>query len=121
MSPRRRGFSLLEVLVALLVLALAMAALVRTAAGAAAQLADRRERVIAQWVASNAISEVRLAPGLPARGIRSGEARMAGRDWRWRMTVADTALPGVRRLDVAVTADDGTAPVLVLTGFAGTP
>lgn len=118
-SRRARGFSLLEVLVALAVLALGMAAVVRTAGQQATLLRQAREHAFAQWVASNAITEARLAHDLPDSGLREGVADMGGRRWRWRMQIAATPVAGVRRLEVSVAADGSNAPVLSLTGFAG--
>lgn len=113
-----RGFSLLEVLVALAVLALAMSALVRTAALHGQALQDARERSYARWVASNAIAEARLSGGLAAEGTRTGDAEMGRMRWHWRMVVVQTPLPGVLRLDVSVATAQGRA-VLALSGYAG--
>lgn len=111
------GFSLLEVLVALAVLALAMSALVRTAALHGQALQDARERTYARWVASNVIAEARLSGALP-EGTSTGDADMGRMHWHWRMTVVPTPLPGVLRLDVGVATAQGRT-VLALSGFAG--
>lgn len=119
MPADRRGFSLLEVLVALAVLAIGMAALVRTAALQTDGLRSARDRTYAQWVASDVIAETRLANNAPASGIREGEATMGGQRWHWRMQIAPTAVAGIRRLDVSVYASNGKQPVLMLSGFLG--
>jgi general secretion pathway protein I len=118
MRANAPGFTLLEVLVALVVLALAMSALVRTTALQADGLHDARQRTYAQWVAANAITDARLGGALPAQGVREGEMAMGRVRWRWRMVVSPTAVAGIRRLDVGVRAADGRQ-VLVLSGFAG--
>lgn len=115
---RLRGFTLLEVLVALAVLALAMAALVRTASQETRSLADERERTLAQWVAANAIAESRLATPLPTNGQRSGEVEMGGRRWHWDMSISMATDEGIRRLEVAVRPVQDQQPLLTLTGFA---
>ncbi len=117
MAVERGGFSLLEVLVALAVLALVMAALVRTAGQEARALAQAREHSLAQWLAADLIAEARLEPALPASGLRQGRTRLDGRDWRWTMTIGTTEA-GIRRLDVVVNLDAESRPVLTLTGFA---
>lgn len=118
---RAPGFTLLEVLVALAILALGMAAVVRTAGQQATLLRQAREHSYAQWVASNVITETRLARPLPGSGLREGEAVMGGQRWRWRMAIAATPVAGIRRLDVEVFAEASGHPVLSLTGFAGEP
>jgi general secretion pathway protein I len=115
------GFTLLEVLVALLLMSLALAGLMRLSALEARAAAQLRDTTLAQWVASNAIAETRLRESFPAIGTREGESAMAGRQWRWRMRVSGTEEPTIRRLDVSVFAPEareGEALVANLTGFA---
>ena len=118
MCSNRSGFSLLEVLVALAVLALAMSALIRTAALQGEGLNDARQRSYAQWVAANVITQARLSGALPVEGTSAGEMRMGEVQWRWRMVVLPTPVAGIRRLEVSVATAQGRN-VLVLSGFAG--
>lgn len=121
------GFTLLEVLVAVLLLGLALTALVRLAGLEARATAQLRESTFAQWVAANALAETRLAEPFPPPGRREGEATMAGRRWRWRLDVQPTDEPSIHRLEVQVTdaapdvARDAAGDPAVLgrlTGFA---
>lgn len=118
-AERRTGFSLLEVLVALAVLSLALAALVRTAGQEARLLAEARERSQAQWIAANLIAEARLAPALPATGRSEGRLAFGGREWSWRMDVSATGVGTLRRLDVEVVPEGDGLGSVRLTGFAG--
>ncbi len=118
---RTRGFTLLEVLVALVVLALSLTALVRLSALEARALADLRERTVAHWVAANVLEETRLAESWPATGLRNGSTRMGGREWRWELAVQDTDEPAIRRLDVSVQLSQGDGAGAALTGFVGRP
>ncbi len=126
MVDRSRGFTLLEVLVALLLLSLALVALVRTTSLEARALAQLNDATLAQWVASNAIAELRLREPRPAVGRREGRVELGGRRWQWRMDIAGTSEPGLMRLDVDVFVDpaeerrvDRAEPVARLTGFTG--
>lgn len=123
---KTRGFTLLEVLVALLLLSLALVALVRLAGLDARATAQLREGTIAQWVAANALAETRLRETFPAVGRSSGEATMAGQRWRWTLDVSATDEPLIRRMDVEVVLigaslheDDGIAARM--SGFASRP
>ena len=105
--PKRcRGFTLLEVLVALAVLAIAMAALIKGAGDNARSAAYLRDKTLAQWVGMNVIAEQRLATGWPAPGIKRGREEMARHEWFWELKVSETFDVDVRRLDVAVRSSD---------------
>lgn len=113
----RRGFTLLEVLIALVVVALALLALTRTAGSQVSRFDGLRERTLAGWVAANVLSETRIATPLPAVGKRDGRTRLGNRDWRWSLQVQATDDADMRRLDVQVFAGDATEPSASLTGF----
>ena len=123
-SSPARGFTLLEVLIAILLLGLALTALVRLAGLEADAHVRLRDATFAQWVAADALAETRLRDPFPALGRREGESRMADRRFRWRIDVQATDEPSIRRLDVAVAeVQDGAAlddeqAGIVLTGFA---
>lgn len=116
---RASGFTLLEVLVALLLLSLALVALVRAAGLEARALTQMREATVAQWVAANVIAETRLSRTLPAQGRAEGRADMGGQRWRWQLDVQATDEAGLFRLDVRVHADaaETDAVSASLTGF----
>jgi len=107
---------LLEVLVALAVLAIALAALLKAAAESTSTVSYLRDRTIAGWVAANAVNQVWLSGELP-RGSRRGTQSMAGREWRWDMQISPTADPDLRRLDVRVSGIDDATVLTELTAF----
>jgi len=119
-ARRPAGFTLLEVLIALAVLAIALTALVRAAGLSANDFNGLRERSLAGWIASNVITETRLTERSPEPGQREGKLRYGGRDWRWELTVQDTPQAGIRRLDARVyLGDERVSPSASLTGFSG--
>lgn len=102
MKTTARGFTLIEVLVALVIVALGVGALV-AALGSAASGTDRlRSRTLAEWVAANRIIETRLAAEFPALGRSEGDALQGGRRWRWQQQVERTTLEGVVQIVVSV-------------------
>jgi general secretion pathway protein I len=122
-AHRSRGFTLIEVLVALAVLAFAMAALIKTGAENARAAAYLRDKTLAQWVAMNVIAEQRLSAAWPSTGTKRGREEMAQHEWHWELKVADTFDKDVRRLEVVVRATDDRdhAPVVSLVAFLARP
>ncbi len=118
---RPRGFTLLEVLVALAVLAVGLAALVQAGGAGARNAAYLKEKTLAHWVAMNKAAEYQLAGQWPGVGRRSGTVVMAGREWRWQVEVKATPDGDVRRLEVSVYPDRGEEPLVRRIAFVGRP
>lgn len=119
-TRKARGFTLLEVLIGLLVLALALLALTRTAALQVSQFSALRERTLAGWLAEDVLVETRLGSPFPATGSSNGTRRFGARDWRWDVRVQATDIATIRRIEVRVfAATDADAVLAQLTGFAG--
>lgn len=108
-NPAARGFTLIEVLIALLVVALGIGSLLTTLASSADNVGHLRDKSFAEWVALNRISEVRLAIARPGPGTSTGETEYAGVKWRWRQVVADQGMAGMLRIDVSVARADSTS------------
>lgn len=125
MTPRRaareRGFTLIEVLVALFVFAVAMTVLVQSGTHRAQNLNYLRDRTLASWIAADRITAIRLEPEAISTGSRDGEVVMARRTWFWEAEVSTTEDDTVRRIEVAVRLDEGGEPVARMTGFAPVP
>jgi len=97
-----RGFTLLEVLVALAVVAIALTAAVTAAGQDARNVALLRDRTLAHWVAMDRIAEAQLSDDWPGVGKSDGDTVMAGQEWHWTLAVSATDDNDVRRLDVEV-------------------
>lgn len=122
-NTHSRGFTLLEVLVALAVLAIAMAALIKGGAENARAAAYLRDKTLAQWVAMNVIAETRLTAGWPSPGTKRGREEMARHEWHWELKIAETFDKDVRRLDVSVRGNDDkeSIPLATLVAFLPRP
>lgn len=116
---KQLAFTLLEVLVALAVLAMGMGAVIKVVSSQAIQVSYLKEKTIAQWIASNKANEVQLA-AWPATGTSGGSEFMAQQEWSWKLTVSNTPDKDIRRLDIEVSrADEQGEPVVRFIAFKG--
>jgi general secretion pathway protein I len=111
------GFTLIEVIVAVAVLAFAMGALITGMARYADNAAYLREKTVALWVAHNRLTEIDLEPVWPTVGKSDGDAEEAGIKWRWFVEVADTPDPEVRRINIRVQAQGREGDSAALSSF----
>jgi general secretion pathway protein I len=122
---RRRadsGFTLVEVLVALTVVALTIPALLFTLNQQIDGTAYLRDRSLARIVAVNRLAELRLAMrgGRPLlRGSVAGEEEMAGRRWYWSIASENTDIPQLYRVSVRVSdsQEEGVTPLFTLVSL----
>ncbi|MBV8974141.1 MAG: type II secretion system minor pseudopilin GspI [Sinobacteraceae bacterium] len=103
---RGRGFTLIEVLVALAIVAIGMAAVLGALTSSANTVAYLRDKTFAQWVGLNQIATLRLSGQMTQTGNSDGDTDFAGRKWHWRREVTATQIPGVVRIDVKVRPAD---------------
>lgn len=120
-APRQQGFTLIEVLIALAVLTICMSALIQAGGTRADHVGYLRDRTLAHWIATDRVTEFRLAEDWPAAGTQEGETEMAGRTWSWQAEISETPEPAVRRVEVAVGIGEDGEPLSRVVGFLGDP
>jgi general secretion pathway protein I len=116
--PRRDGFTLVEVMVALAIVALSVPALLFALDQQIDGTAYLRDKSLARVVASNRLTELRLlaeARGTLPRGSESGEEVLAGRDWYWWVETGSTEVPGFWRVELRVGTDAGEREASLVT------
>ena len=107
------GFSLVEVLVALTVLAIALAAVTKTASEGAGNAAYLRDKTLGNWVAMNKITELYAMNQWPPIGQSNGDSPMGGHEWVWTMEVSATPDQDIRRVEVEVRRHEDDAGIIV--------
>lgn len=116
-----RGFTLIEVMVALAIVALSLTAMAASMNTMIDNASTMRERTYASWIAQNKIAELRLAGELPEVGTNSGELEYGGTQWSWRTVISETGVESFMRIDVTVSLLDSDYDIRTVTGFVGLP
>jgi general secretion pathway protein I len=118
---RCRGFTLIEVLVALVIVALSLTALAASMSQMIDAATTMRDRTYASWIAQNKIVEMRLANVVPEVATTSGEIEFGNGNWEWRAVVSETGIENFMRIDVSISYYGEEYIVRTVTGFIGEP
>lgn len=114
---RTRGFTLMEILVALAVVGISLAALIGASGSATREAADLRDRTYANWVAQNVLTEIRISPETLNTGTRRGEEMLGGERWTWTAEISEAAMPSLRHIEIKVGRENVEGSVVTLTAF----
>lgn len=119
---RNGGFTLVEILVALAIVAVALAAGMRALGEATASATALKQRTLALWVAQNRLAMAQLALPWPPLGRDEGAADQAAARFVWRQTVSGTPNPSFRKIEIVV-AEPATPEytLATLVGYIGQP
>ena len=115
------GFTLIEVMVAMAIAALGLAAVVASVSQMVDAGNTMRQRTYASWIAQNKIVELRLTNVTPDVSETSGEIDYADREWSWRTTISETGIDKLYRIDVRVGLAGGDGNIRTVSGFIGEP
>ncbi|BAU48195.1 general secretion pathway protein I [Sulfurifustis variabilis] len=96
------GFTLVEVLVALAVLAIALAAVLHAIGQAIDLTAGLRDRTLALWLAEERAAMHQLKQDWPSLDTSEGTTEFAGVEWRWLERTVSTPVPDFRRMDIEI-------------------
>lgn len=99
-----RGFTLLEVLIALMILAIAITAMLRLTNENLQHVDYLKQKTYAHWVGQNILAQLQAGLIVISPGARSqqGNVNSMANTWAWQVTQAPTTLPGTRLVEIEV-------------------
>lgn len=114
---------------ALAVASVGLAGVIKVAGGNAYNAQHLQNKTIAQWVALNQITELRVSKQFPAVGQAKGDAEMAGRTWYWQQETKAAPFPvpsiqkTLRQVEITIFSDEGrkTGSLITVTTFIAQP
>ena len=116
-----RGFTLLEVLVALSVMVLALSALWKILGQSTAVVDALPDRILAMWCAQNRIVLRQASLQWPEPQVYKGSEEWAGKIWYWEEEIGTTSEPRLRRITVNVSISPEALTLATLEGFIRQP
>ena len=122
-----RGFTLLEMLIAVAIIGVIGASVATAIGGVANQTRSLEQRTVASWIASNHLTRMRMLQRRNAQLVAEGRSQtrmiFADREWEVETQITATDHPWIRRVEVAVfeatEEDDRVGPYSQMSGFLG--
>ncbi len=121
---KRAGFTLIEVMIALFIIAVALGGAIKAMGNAANTSAALADKTFAQWVGLNQFAKLKLSGEWPRPGEQKGEDEMAHREWRWVRKITTTEDKNVNRVEIFVSdkaAQNGEGYAAKIVGFLAKP
>lgn len=103
----QRGLTLIEVLVALAIVAITLAAGIKAAGALAGSSQRLGDTIVAQWCADNQLTELRLQKQFPAVGDTAFQCEQLGQAYPGQLQVRPTPNPNFRRVDARISDASG--------------
>jgi len=120
---KSQGFTILEVMVALVFFSLIGMVLQQVTASTVSQYMAVRHKMFASWIAENKMAEIRLSKSLPAAREHKEELSFANEEWQLISKVQTTESLDINKVDIDVlhidAATNEKSKKLTLTGFVG--
>lgn len=114
---RVHGFTLMEILVALAVVGIGLAALVGASGRATQDASALRDRTYAGWVAQNVLTEIRVSPEALDTGTRRGDELLGGERWTWTAEITPAVVPQLRHIVIQVGRENIEGSIVTLSAF----
>ena len=123
LSKDNRGFTLLELLVAMAILTIVAVTALNNNSTMISNTAYLKEKTLAHWVAMNKAAELRLAGRLLSSKGLQGVSVMADQRWHWQATGKKTPDPDLQVINIEVRKDQDPAETALaaLTMYLGRP
>lgn len=119
---RQRGFTLLEVMVAMAITALGLSATYYAVMQSIDAIDRLQEKTFAHWIAINRLTEMRLQQQVAETGENNGDLEYADQRWIWRSRVSKTGVDNLYRVDIEVSKENSPDDVVSdIVGFIGPP
>lgn len=102
---KHHGFTLIEVMVALTIIAISLGALLNTSGTQANSVGYLKNKTLAHWVAVNELTQLRISKEFPDLGDKKSSTEMADHEWHWIRTTKKTEDDDARQVTFTVYAD----------------
>ena len=125
MKVAAKGFTLLEVLVALIIVSITIISIIKATGSTASNVSYMQQKTIAHWVAMNRMTELQLDKNnWPAIGIKKETVELSKQEWEWQQEIKETPITNIRLVEIRVFAKDAgkeARPMAKLSGYLLTP